>query len=253
MVEDATAVEVVLADNRQFKAKIIGSDPLSDVAVVQIRGGDLPEASLGNSESLPIGSLVIAIGNPFGYESSVTMGVISAKHRQIRAREGVVLQDLLQTDAAINPGNSGGALIDLSGNVVGMPTAIIQYAQGIGFAVSVDVAKLVAERIIATGRMAWPWIGISLRSMNPEEAKRMETPDGKGTLVVEVAPSGPAARAGLRPHDVILKLGETPTPDGNALLSAVRAYKVGDRVALTVWRTGKEVKLTITLGEMPVR
>jgi len=158
VVRGAAHVEVILADRRALEAQVVGMDPLSDIALLKVDGNDLPSATLGSAADLPIGSWVIAIGNPWGYENSATVGVISAKDRQIKGAAGALLTDLLQTDAAINRGNSGGALVDLNGNVVGIPTAMIPYAQGIGFAVSVDVAKQVAERLIATGKV--PWLGI---------------------------------------------------------------------------------------------
>ena len=249
VVKGASRVEVSLADGRQFEAGIVGLDPLSEIGVLKVPGGDLPSANLGSAAELPIGSWVIAIGNPFGFENSVTVGVVSAKDRQIRSPDGTLLQDLVQTDASINPGNSGGALVDVNGNVVGVPTAIIPYAQGIGFAVSVDVAKQVAERLIATGKM--PWLGVSHRDLPPEEARAARLPEAGGSLIVSVARGGPAARAGIRPGDVITKVGELPIGDAKGLGTAVRSHDAGERVEVTIWRDGRERVLAVTLGEVP--
>ena len=249
VVRGADRVEVALADGRSFEASVVGADPLSEIAVVQIPGDDLPVAPLGTTRNLPIGSWVVAIGNPFGLENSITVGVISAKDRHITGPNGVVLQELLQTDASINPGNSGGALIDLQGNVVGIPTAIIPYAQGMGFAVPIDVARQVAERLIATGRM--PWLGVGHRSLLPEEAEKLDLPDAGGSLVASVVPGGPADRAGLRAGDVIVRVEDHEVADAAALGSIVRSYDAGTRVRVVVRRGGDEHTFDATLGEVP--
>jgi serine protease Do len=240
---------VALADGRHFEAQVIGLDPFSEVAVLRVPGGNLPTATLGSAADLPIGAWVIAIGNPFGFQNSATVGVISAKDRQIKGPDGPVLQDLLQTDASIHPGNSGGALVDLNGNLVGMPTAIIPYAQGMGFAVSVDVAKQVAERLIATGKM--PWLGLSHRDLRPGEAEQLRVPGGKGTLVAGVVRGGPADQAGLRPGDVVTRVGDRPVENGKGLGAAVRSYNAGERVPIAIWRQGQQRTLSVTLGEVP--
>jgi len=249
VVRGAAHVGVSLADGQHFEAQVVGIDPLSEIAVLKVPGGELPAATLGSADELPIGSWVIAIGNPFGFENTVTVGVLSAKDRQIKGPDGTVLQDLLQTDASINPGNSGGALVDLNGNVVGMPTAIIPYAQGIGFAVSVDVAKQVAERLIATGRM--PWLGISHRDIAPDEARELRLPEPRGALVVSAVRGGPAARAGIRQRDVITGLGGRSVANAKELSAAVRSHDAGERVQITIWREGGERTLSVTLGEVP--
>jgi len=249
VVRGAARVEVALADGRSFEASVVGADPLSEIAVVQIPGDNLPVAPMGTTRNLPIGSWVIAIGNPFGLENSITVGVISAKDRHITGPNGVVLQELLQTDASINPGNSGGALIDLQGNVVGIPTAIIPYAQGMGFAVPIDVARQVAERLIASGRM--PWLGVGHRSLLPEEAEKLNLADSRGSLVASLAPGGPADRAGLRAGDVIVQVGDHEVADAAALGSAIRSYDAGTRVRVVVRRGGDESAFNVTLGEVP--
>ena len=251
VVKGAAQVEVSLASGQRFEAHVAGVDPLSDIAVLQVPGRDLPAATLGSAADLPIGSWVIAIGNPFGFENSVTVGVLSAKDRQIKGPDGRLLQDLLQTDASINPGNSGGALVDLTGAVVGIPTAIIPYAQGMGFAVSVDVAKEVAERLIATGKM--PWFGIIHRDLLLEETERLRVPEGKGALVWRVVPGGPSDKAGIRPGDVITRLGDRRVDNARSFGAAVRSYDAGERINVTVWREGRELVLTVRLGEVPAQ
>jgi len=250
VVKGASQVRVTLPDKRSFEARVVGGDPLSEVAVLQIKGSDLPTATLASAEKLPIGSWVIAIGNPFGFENSVTVGVLSAKDRRISDPSGVSLQDLLQTDASINPGNSGGALVDLAGDVVGIPTAMIPQAQGMGFAVSIDSAREVFEKLIQTGRM--PWLGVAHRLLTPEEAKSLKVPPGKGALVLEAVRGGPAAEAGVRPMDVILRLSGRAVDSDAALQKAVRAKNAGDRVDLDIWRDGREIKLSVILGAVPM-
>ena len=249
VVKGAQRVMVTMANGKRLEARVVGIDPLTEVAVVKVPGDDYTQAVLGSAQNLPIGSWVIAIGNPFGFENSVTVGVLSAKGRQIGAPGGASLQDLLQTDASINPGNSGGALVDLNGNLIGMPTAVIPYAQGIGFAVSIDVAKQVADKLTKTGKM--PWMGIQHATLPPDEAKRLGLPAGPGTTVVGVVPSGPAATAGLEPGDLITRLGDQPIQSERDLTQAIRAHNAGDRVEVTFTRNGKEMRVAVTLGAVP--
>jgi len=250
VVKGAAKVQAMLLDKRTFDARVVGADPLSDVAVVQIKGGGLPSAVLGSAAKVPIGSWVIAIGNPFGFQNSVTVGVLSARARQIRdPGSRVALQDLLQTDASINPGNSGGALVGLSGAVIGMPTAMIPQAQGMGFAVSVDSAKQVAEKLIKTGKM--PWLGVEHHFLLPDEAKKLNVPEGQGTVIVGVVPGGPADRAGISQGDVILRLNGRRIDGDTALGAAVRAHNAGDRLKVVVWRDGRRMTISVTLGAVP--
>jgi len=175
--------------------------------------------------------------------------VLSARDRQISGPNNMVLQDLLQTDASINPGNSGGALADLEGRVIGMPTAVIPYAQGMGFAVSIDVAKQVAARLIETGKM--PWLGIEHRPLLPQEAKQLRLPEGKGSMVFGVVPGGPAASAGIQRGDLIVAIGGQAIDKRGALSKAVRSHNAGEQLDVTVIRRGKEAKLPVTLGAVP--
>ena len=198
---------------------------------------------------LPVGAWVIAIGNPYGFQHSVTVGVLSAKDRQVPAPNGITLQDLMQTDASINPGNSGGALVDFSGNVIGIPTAMVPQAHGIGFAIPINVAKQVAERLIKSGAM--PWLGIAHVSMTPRDVERFSPPGGHGSLIRAVKSGSPADRAGLQPEDVILRVGNRDIKDTSDVGSAIRSHDVGDKVPIVVWRNGKTVHLQVTLGAVP--
>ncbi len=249
VVKGAEKVRVTLVDGRTFEAQVVGMDPLTEVAVIKVAGDNLPQATLGSAEGLPIGSWVIAIGNPYGLDNSVTVGVLSAKQREVPGGNGMTLEGMLQTDASINPGNSGGALVDLSGNLIGMPTAVIPYAQGIGFAVSIDVAKQIAERLIQTGKV--PWLGIEHRQLLPEEAKRLGVPEGKGTMVFGVVPGGPAASAGIQQGDLITAIDGKPLKAANDLGTDIRSHNAGDRIQVAVLRKGREMTLTVTLGAVP--
>ena len=249
VVKGAQKVMVTMASGRQLEAHVVGVDPLTEVAVVKVPGGGLPEAVLGSAAKLPIGSWVIAIGNPYGLENSVTVGVLSAKERQIPGPGGSSLDGLLQTDASINPGNSGGALVDLEGNLIGIPTAVIPYAQGIGFAVSVDVAKQMADRLIQTGKA--PWLGIQHGEVLPEQAKRLGLPSGKGTVVFGVSPNGPAAQAGIRPGDLIVAVGGQPVADSRELGNAIRSHNAGEQVEIKLVRQGREMAVSVTIGAVP--
>ncbi len=251
VVKDTSRVVVQLSNGHSYDAHVVGSDPLTEVAVVQIPGGkDLPRAAtLGDAEALPVGAWVIAIGNPYGFQHSVTVGVLSAKDRQVPAPNGINLQDLMQTDASINPGNSGGALVDLSGNVVGIPTAMVPQAHGIGFAVPINVAKQVAEHLIKSGAM--PWLGIAHVSLSPRDVERLSPPNQRGSLVKAVKSGSPADRAGLQPDDVILRVGYRDIRNASDVGTAIRAYDVGAKVPIVVWRKGKAVRLEVTLGSVP--
>jgi len=237
VVRDAQSMRVTLRDGRRFSATLVGSDTVADVAVVKVNGSDLPAARLGSSRDLPIGAWVIAIGNPFGFQNTVTAGVISAKHRSLPARGGAALRDMLQTDAAINPGNSGGALVGLDGKVVGMPTAIIGGAQGMGFAIAIERARAVAQRLIATGSVAYPWIGVTCR------------PRAAGLVVTEVEPGGPGDVAGIKTGDLITRLGERPLRSLDDLSKVVLDSEVGDHLVAAVERDGRRFQTTILVGQ----
>jgi len=254
VIEGAQEMTVKLMDQREFKGKEIARDRYSDLAVVQIKPDRLPAITLGSSQDLPIGSWVIAIGNPFDFENTVTVGVLSARDRQIEPPgRGVPLEDLLQTDAAINRGNSGGALVNLRGELVGIPTAIIPptQAQGLGFAVSVERVKEIVPELIAHGRVRRTWLGIRYSKVSQEDADRLNLPGAKGFLVAEVSKGGPAGKAGLRVGDIILSVERKPLRQQEDLRRYVRALKPGDTVTLDILRSGRKMKTPVRLEEMP--
>jgi serine protease Do len=252
VVQGAQQIRVTLPDGRAFPGKLIGADPITDLAVVKIEARDLPVAQLGDSAKLEVGETVIAIGNPLGLEGgpTVTVGVVSALARSIEDPGGPTLHDLIQTDAAINPGNSGGPLIRMTGEVIGVNTAIIQGAQGIGFAISINSAKPIVQELLAHGRIVRPVIGIVPVSVTPQIAAAYELPVDRGVLIAKLDPRGPAARAGMRAGDIIVAIGGHPVKSLADLRGAVAHYKVGDVIDMAVRREKTSVTLKVTLAEM---
>lgn len=250
VIHKANSITVTLTDNRQFKGKVIGSDPLSDLAIVKLNNPpkDLPVAVLGNSDHLEIGEWVVAIGNPYGFKNTVTVGVLSATGRAISG-EGKQYEDLLQTDAAINPGNSGGPLADLSGAVIGINTAIIPFAQGIGFAIPVSLVKHVAAALIKTGHMEWPYFGIMMEPVTSQAAQYFKSPTLQGALVVKVMPGSPADKAGIEPGDVVVEIAGEKCENPDDVSRAIRRQKIGESVAIKLYRKGKLLDRQVTLGE----
>jgi serine protease Do len=254
VVGEADDIKVQFQDGKELPAKIVGTDSRSDLAVISVDTKAYPvkPARLGDSERLMVGEWVIAIGNPFGLDHTVTVGVISAKGRSGIANSKGNYQDFLQTDASINPGNSGGPLVNLSGEVIGINTAILGPGGniGIGFAVPSDMAKPVVRDLIASGKVRRPYLGISMQEMPQDMAKAMGGPE-KGALVQSLTPSGPAEKAGVRRGDIIIKV------DGRAITSSrdvqrqVLQRHVGDPIALEVWRDGKVVGVNAKAGELP--
>src|SRR3989442_5624307 len=244
VVEDAQQIRVTLPDGRAFPGKLVGADPLTDLAVVKIDGRDLPAARLGDSAKLEVGETVIAIGNPLGLEGgpTVTVGVVSALARSIEDPGGPTLHDLIQTDAAINPGNSGGPLIRMTGEVIGVNTAIIQGAQGIGFAISINSAKPIVQELLAHGRVVRPFIGIVPVSVTPRIASAYDLPVDHSVLVARLGPRGPAARAGMRAGDIIVAGAGAPGESLGGLRGALGQHKIGENVELA----GRREKTTGT-------
>ena len=252
VVEDATDIEVQLADGRNTRAKVVGSDPETDIAVLKIDLPNLPVLTLGDVRALQVGDAVLAIGNPFNVGQTVTAGIVSALDRTQAG--GSQFQNFIQTDAAINPGNSGGALVDTAGNLVGINTAIFSRtggSLGIGFAVPVDTARQVMEALIRGGSVRRGWIGIEPRDLNPELAESLALPVKSGVLITGVLQDGPAARGGLRPGDVVVKIGDKAVQTTSELFAAVAALQPESVVVIGVQRGAEVREVKVTVGERP--
>jgi serine protease Do len=249
VVERATDIKVILQNGDSYPAKIIGTDPKSDLAVLKIEPKTkLPAVRFGNSDRLEIGDWVLAIGNPFGLGHTVTSGIISAKGRSLGLGS---YDDFVQTDAAINPGNSGGPLFNFQGEVVGVNTAIIAGGQGIGFAIPVNIAKNVVSQLRNGGKVVRGWIGISVQSVTPEIAESLKLEDDDGALVADVTDGGPADKAGVRRGDIIIELNGNKIDEMPDLPKLVASYAPGTKTNMKVRRDSKEKVLNIKLGELP--
>lgn len=256
VVGGARTVNVELADGRRFQARVLGSDPGFDLAVLKVDAPDLPVAPLGDSSQLQVGQFVAAIGNPYGLDHTVTVGVISALNRPISGSENGYTQPMIQTDAAINPGNSGGPLIDLAGNVVGINTLVAAPAgvpaQGLGFAVPVNTAKRIANQLANQGRVTrsgLPYLGVRITDAGGRSTLGVDY----GALIVQVEPDGPAAQAGLRAGDVITAVDGHDVYSVDHLLQQLLQHQPGDRVTVQAVRNGQAFTATVTLGEAPSR
>ncbi len=255
VVEGAESIAVTLPDGRTFDAALVGTDPLTDLALIKIEGDSLPTAVFGNSSEVRVGDWVVAIGNALALKggATVTVGVISALGRTIEAESGWALYDVIQTDAAINPGNSGGPLINLQGEVVGINTAKISAIEvsGVGFAMSADTARPVVTELIAKGYVSRPYLGISLVTVTPAIARSYDLATEVGAMVYRVVTGTPADRAGLRANDVITRTdGETVTTADDVVL-AIRAHDIGDKIEITYLRGSREITTSATLVERP--
>jgi len=249
VVDGADDIKVRLADGRIFKGKVQGVDPKLDLALVKIDVGEeeLPVAKLGDSDSLRIGEWVIAIGNPFGLEQTVTVGIVSAKGRVIGAGP---YDDFIQTDASINPGNSGGPLFNIDGEVVGINTAIVQGGQGIGFAIPVNAAKNIVPQLREKGKVTRGWLGVTVQEVSEDLAKSFGLNEAEGALVSEVAPDSPADKAGIRRGDIILSFKGKKIKTLSDLPRLVAAAKVGERTTVVIFRDGEEKTISVQLGEL---
>ena len=252
VVEAADEIEVVLADGRKAPAKIVGTDPETDLAVIRIAAKNLPVIVLGHADQARVGDVVLAIGNPFGVGQTVTMGIISAVGRNnLHINQ---FENFIQTDAAINFGNSGGALIDTSGNLIGINSAI--YSQtggsvGIGFAIPVTTAKSVMEEIIKTGQVVRGWIGIESQDITPELADSFGLARQSGAIIAGVVSNGPADRAGIRPGDILLTVQGKPVADTNAMLGLIAQLVPGKTAQMTVMRKNRQSTLDVKVGKRP--
>ncbi len=260
VVDGADTVRVTLKDGRSFQGKVLGKDTLTDVAVVKIQAENLPSVALGNSDQLQSGEWAIAIGNPLGLDNTVTTGIISATGRtsnQVGAPDKRV--EFIQTDAAINPGNSGGPLLNARGEVIGMNTAIIQRAQGLGFAIPINTAQRISAQLIATGKVQHPYLGIQMVGLTPQIKENLNSDpnsglsvnEDKGVLVVRVMPNSPAAKAGIRAGDVIQALNGQSVTDASGVQKAVDSSQVGGNLRLELRRNGQTINLAVQPGAFP--
>jgi serine protease DegQ len=249
VIEEADEIEVILNDGRKAAAKVIGTDPETDLAVLKVELTDMPVITLGDSESLTVGDPVLAIGNPFGVGQTVTSGIVSALGR---TQLGInTFENFIQTDAAINPGNSGGALVDIQGRLMGINTAIYSRSggsMGIGFAIPTSTARNVMEAIVRDGQVTRGWIGVEPQDLTAELAEGFGISAGSGVIITGVLQNGPAAQAGIRPGDVITHVASRPVSNVAQLLAAVAALPPGEPAELSVTRREGAIKLSVTPG-----
>lgn len=254
VISDADDIDIILSDGRKIKAKIIDSDPETDIALLKINAKQLPlPITFGKSETARVGDVVLAIGNPFGVGQTVTFGIISALGRD---HLGInTFENFIQTDAAINPGNSGGALIDTRGNLIGINTAIYSNnggSMGIGFAIPAGLAKQVMESMLSSGGVSRGWIGVEPKDLNKELTESIGLQrDSIGVLISGVLEGGPAAQGGIKPGDVLIAVNDEPTKDVRTILNQIAQINPGNQAKLTILRKGKEIELTIQIGARP--
>jgi serine protease Do len=252
VIDGANEIRVFTSDKRELKARVIGADPKTDIAVVKVEAKNLPTLPFADSSQAQVGDIVLAIGNPFGVGQTVTMGIISATGRGNLGIEDY--EDFIQTDAAINPGNSGGALINASGQLIGVNTAILSRAggnQGVGFAVPANLARTVMNQLLKDGKVVRGYLGVLIQPVTPEIAKAFNLPDARGALVGEVTPDGPAARAGLAQGDVIIELNGVRVDDNRELRLKIGQLAPGSAIRLKLIRDGNPREINITLDELP--
>ncbi|MBD1929292.1 trypsin-like peptidase domain-containing protein [Trichocoleus sp. FACHB-90] len=261
VVDGADTVNVILKDGRTFKGKVMGTDPVTDVAVVKIQADNLPTVRLGNSEQLRPGEWAIAIGNPLGLDNTVTTGIISATGRS-SSQVGVPDKrvNFIQTDAAINPGNSGGPLLNARGEVIGMNTAIIQGAQGLGFSIPINTAQRIANQLVTTGKVEHPYLGVQMTTLTPDVRQQinedansgLSVDADRGVLVLRVMRNSPAAKAGLRPGDVIQKINGQAIANSESVQQQVEKTQVGSNLQLELRRNGQNINVPIQTAALPV-
>lgn len=248
VVRKADDIQVILQSGEKFKADIIGSDPKTDLALLKIKSGkNLPAVRFGSSSELEIGDTVVAIGNPFGLGHTVTSGIVSAKGRSLGLG---AYDDFIQTDAAINPGNSGGPLFNYRGEVVGVNTAIIAGGQGIGFAIPVNMARNIVNQLKSDGKVVRGWLGVIVQQITPEIEQSLNLPNSKGALISDIAPGGPAEKAGLKRGDVITQINNTRINEMPDLPKTVASYSPGQSADIQVTRDGVSRTITVKLGEL---
>ena len=252
VIDGADDIEVMLTDGRQARAKVVGTDPETDVAVLKIELDRLPAITFGNTDSLQVGDVVLAIGNPFGIGQTVTSGIVSALGRDTLRIN--TFENFIQTDAAINPGNSGGALVDTNGTLLGINTAIYSRSGGslgIGFAIPVSTARQVMESLIRDGQVTRGFLGVEQRELTPEIAETLNLRIKHGVLITGVQQSGPASAGGLRPGDVVVRVADTPVSNPSQMLNVVAALKPQQVAAIGVQRGDQALELKVTIGQRP--
>jgi len=252
VVSTADEIEVALTDGRKLSAKVVGTDPETDLALLKVDADDLPAITFANSEKLKVGDVVLAIGNPFGVGQTVTQGIISALGRN---HLGInTFENFIQTDASINPGNSGGALIDTNGNLIGINSAIYSRSggsMGIGFAIPVSIAKHVMEQITQTGSVTRGWIGIEAQDITPELAESFKLDKAEGSLIAGVLRDSPADEAGLRPGDILVSINGNAVVDSETMLNLIAVLKPKDKATLGIIRNGKLLQVDLLVGKRP--
>lgn len=260
VVDGADTVQVTLKDGRTFEGQVVGADPLTDVAVIDIEADRLPTVALSDSDQLQPGEWAVAIGNPLGLDNTVTVGIVSATGRtsgQVGVSDKRI--DFIQTDAAINPGNSGGPLLNERGEVIGVNTAIIQNAQGIGFAIPINSVERIADQLITKGRVDHPFLGIRMVALTPQTkaALNAQTPfdiqDDTGVVVVEVVPNSPAAEAGLKPGDILIEVGGEPVTEATEVQQQVERSEIGNDLLLQIRRNGQTQQLAVQPQALPTQ
>jgi serine protease Do len=248
VVEGADQIKVKLSNGKEYKGKVVGRDPKTDLALLKIEGAtDLHPLNLGNSEDMKVGNWVVAVGSPFGLEQTVTAGIVSAKGRVIGSGP---YDNFIQTDASINPGNSGGPLINMKGEVVGINTAIVAQGQGIGFAIPINMAKEIAGQLQDKGHVTRGWLGVTIQEVTPELAKSFGLKENKGALVAQVSPGSPAEKAGIEQGDILLEFDGKKISEANDLPRIVASTSVGKMIALKLSREGKVMDRSLKVGEM---
>jgi serine protease DegQ len=252
VIESVDQIEVALADSRKVRARVVGTDPETDLAVLKIELEKVPSITFAQPEQLRVGDVVLAIGNPFGVGQTVTLGIVSGLGR---SHLGITtFENFIQTDAAINPGNSGGALVDADGNLVGINTAIYSQtggSMGIGYAIPVSIARQVMEQIVQKGSVTRGWIGVGVQDITPELAQSLNLAASRGVLITQVERGSPADKGGIKPGDVLLAVNNRPVADTSTMLNLIAALPPGQRAAIKLTRNQAESELSVTIGRRP--